>query len=351
MKLISISENLLKKIKKEYKNFNIIEFGEIDITNHILLNEINNMSLSSEIYSFTVNQLEENNFISKQHSSRIFELNKKYLKLNKKKDLIQVDNTLKKYPYQVDLNSNCTSSISDITNYYSSYYEEDFFKELFEYNYNGIGKGELFLGMLSQLKKSSLIGDLKINEENIEVKADFSRFKHVNGYNSVRIAWNYFKQEILNKLNNNQLLIEEYKLEDPNTWNFNKSTIDWIINRFQKLIKLKACEYEQIFDLLFHTFKMIYTDISEALLTKYIDKLIDDIKENKGQEFLDNFLILQFDYYQHLTKFNYMILIDKSKYLILKDPQDLKSKLSFIRYSSFSWKEDRNCVFSVSLKK
>jgi hypothetical protein len=351
MKLIAVSDKIVKKIKTDYSRSTLYEFGDVDVTNNQLINELNNISLSSEIYNFTSNHLEDKNFIVKQHHNRIYDLNRKYLKINKKKDLNVIEKKLQNNPYQLNFENDFTLNINEIKEYYKNDYKEEFFNELFNYTYNGIGKGELFLGLLTQLKQSKHnVGDLIYKGNYIEIKSDYARFKHVNGYGSTREAWKYFQIFLESKILS-QSYLKTFKLNNPNNWNFNKTNINWIITQLRNLVQENIIDITQLKNLFQNIFKIIYTDITSQLLELYTTILIECIEENKGIKFLEIFLIMQYDYYKYLTEFDYMILINSQKYLIIQSIKDFQKKIKYINYSSFSWKEDRNCVFSVSLKK
>ena len=148
------------------------EFGDI-------INKIKNTVMGSSLKEFALDLLSKNGY----HNASSTDINNisALIQENFKGSSEEIEELKNLEPYEISMQDGSIDSIDNIASKYSDYLNEQYFKEISKLNLQqttSMGKGELVLGLHTQLENSKSHGDLQTtNEEIVEVKGPKGRLK------------------------------------------------------------------------------------------------------------------------------------------------------------------------------
>lgn len=341
MKLVSISKRQYYNFKKNHPKAQIKLFGEIENNQEL---QIQNKINEKGINEFANRLLTHNNFNSTYSAQFISFLNTGLINSDKS-TLNKLYNKLTILPVQTHINTTQPISLNHIISHYSNDFTSDFFSELLNFRLDGVGKGELFLGLLTNLVNGTK-SDLKLENKEIEVKSVGGRLRDVYGYDSGNSTFEYINSEFKNNLQPD--IYTELNL-NIDSWNFIQKNVKFINEKLNKLIEQNYLSTDKLKTIFKIAFLKMYNQCPDSIVNRFVTNVFNGyLSENK---LLEQFLIFQYEYYHFIKQFDYLLLIDNNNYLYINDKDDFKNKIQYINYSGVSFVHERNCAYSISLKK
>ncbi len=204
-----------------------------------------------------------------------------------------------------------------------------------------IGKGEMFFFLFANNTYQGTKGDLVVDGVEVELKGPLARMLSTKGYTSTNSVFeNYFKPYLDDKFPGRLS-------PDPNYYNFNIAGIERLVDIYLEINDPEWCKNH-----LLETFKRLYT-INDILVHRFIKETVRADGGFERYDFIRNFYEFQFDYYKSIDGFAGIQYINPKtgNLLYIQSGHDLKNNLDkFKTHLSFSWKENRNVTWQLTLK-
>lgn len=219
----------------------------------------------------------------------------------------------------------------------------------------GVGRGEIFLGLMIKGATNSTVGDVNVGGREFEVKSREGRLKGTKGFGSGSGAFDFFKNRLNKKFPTyfNELK-DEFNGELKN-WNLKTGNTN-----FYKLFQLAAKDgnLNKIFTLLTSTMFISPSGIWSSGEKTLEKEIINNFKKNVSKDGSYNeslhtnlnyeFLRLNINYYQSKEKYEGIFLLnDKNgRFAYLSAPvADTKWLKKHTKYTQPSWQDSQtsNC--------
>jgi len=222
----------------------------------------------------------------------------------------------------------------------------------------GVGRGELFLGLMLDKATNAFIGDVNIDGDPYEVKAIEARLNSQNGFGTGTQAILYFFKEFRKNYSDTQW--KKLKMDQPNkdfirSFNFTqvkgKKTGSKFYEVFQSCVN-EGLDLDDLFELiastLFCSREGIWTNASSSIKNGVVKAFKDNVNRDgtpKNNEMLNYALMWQnILYYQSQEYFKGIFLIHDKKntlaYLPVSPNNDMTIWLSQnVKYKGPSWQD------------
>ena len=212
---------------------------------------------------------------------------------------------------------------------------------------SGVGKGEGLIIMFAKDGGKAKKGDVEIGGVTVEVKANDK--SGASGGRLIGTSNEWIKPpsvyskmiEILRGALSPTLGMD--LPEDPNFYNLTSTKLKGLNKFYSTLGKKKSA------DILNSVISLMYVHKPKL---KWIESTLDR-DGSITDAFLDRFAVFQFQYYQDIEKFDAILFMNNQtdNMIIVKDYKEYAKIISngIIKYSGFSWKEDRNLAYQVGL--
>jgi len=209
-----------------------------------------------------------------------------------------------------------------------------------------IGDGEFILILLSKNITKADVGDLKINGDEIEIKAAKARFEGTKGYSDPPSYYKSFYANI-QKINPN------YNSKNPNDINLNLKGLKNILNVIETSEKDAKEKKKLVLNLFRQYLKNQFIKSSTALQNKMLDELIKKDGSFNVSDFVMYFNRFQFDYYKSVDGWKGILFVNPKNMnsVYIKDGNEFINNISKFSVSTAqSWKETRNTTYQYGLR-
>jgi len=222
----------------------------------------------------------------------------------------------------------------------------------------GVGKGELFLGLMLDKATNAFIGDVNIDGDPYEVKAVDARLNTQNGFGTGSQAILHFFKEFKKKYSETQW--KKFNMDQPNkdfirSFNFTEVKGKKTGSKFYELFQSCASDgldlntlFELIASTMFCSREGIWTNASPSIKDGVVKAFKDNVNRDgtpKNNEMLNYALMWQnILYYQSQEYFKGIFLIHDKKntlaYLPVSPNKDMTTWLSQnVKYKNPSWQD------------
>lgn len=206
------------------------------------------------------------------------------------------------------------------------------------------GKGEMFVILFTDDATKATVGDVDIDGATAEVKAYEARLIGHKGYGSTIGTF----KEYVAKLH---ALFPDRKLpEDPNWYNWNYKGLSELSKLFSEAAR--AGKGDKIKPIIDWTLQSLYVDSTPEQRDKIVDVIAPDGSFDVD-EFIRQWMLFQFDYYQMTEDFDGILFVNPVSFdfLYVSDTDEFADHYEKFRVQpTFSWKDKQSIVIKISLK-
>jgi len=341
MRLVSMSKRQYYNIKSDHPNASIKYIGELQPNKELYIkNKIN----EENIIEFTENILEFNNFNSSYFNS-IFALFSNSIVNSNKVSLNTLYKKLTTNTIYTPVDTPKPVSLIHISQHFKNDFQHSFFSNLLNLRLDTVGKGELYFALLTDLINGTS-SDLKFNDLDIEVKNQSGRLRDIYGYDSGNKLYTYLETELKTELTVPQFNDLNMSID---SWNFNQKNSNSLNTNINRIIEQNQVSKFTMKNMFKSAFLLMYNQCPDVIIDKFVNNIFSDYLTD--HKLISELLIFQFEYYQYIKQFDYLLLMNSDEYIYIKDKSDFINKMKFINYSGFTLKHERSSAFSLSLKK